>query len=200
MKYFSIDIETTGTNPELDQILSIGIIFEDTSLKLPFEDIPKLHLYLLHDRISGNPFSFDMNQKIINVIANYKNYKNKEITEILNQGITVVESDEAWFYLQTFIIKHIGEYFTSPKRYYINVAGKNFGTFDKLFLDKIKVEDKIRFRQGILDPGISFIDWDKDERVPSLSECKERNGDEPKVEHDAIFDAWDVINLLRKQY
>ena len=52
MKYFSIDLETTGTDSEKDQILSIGVIFEDTSLKLPFEDIPKLHLYLLHDRIS----------------------------------------------------------------------------------------------------------------------------------------------------
>lgn len=199
MKYFSIDLETTGTDSEKDQILSIGVIFEDTELKLPFDEIPKLHLYVLHERLTGTPFSFNMNKDIIEVISNYKNYKDTDFVNLIKNGITVVEPDEVWSFFETFIIKHIGDYNTS-KRFYINVAGKNFGTFDKLFLDKIKVGDKIRYRQGFLDPGILFVDWVNDERIPSLSECKERNSDEPEVRHDAISDAWDVINLLRKNY
>ena len=57
----------------------------------------------------------------------------------------------------------------------INVAGKNFGTFDKLFLDELPWWRKlIKVRQRIIDPSILYCRWDEDESIPSLKKCKER--------------------------
>jgi hypothetical protein len=83
----------------------------------------------------------------------------------------------------------------------INVAGKNFGTFDKLFLQELPWWQKlIRTRSRILDPAILFCDWNNDESLPSLTKCKERASIEGIVTHNALEDAWDVIELLRKNY
>ena len=83
----------------------------------------------------------------------------------------------------------------------INVAGKNFGTFDKLFLEQLPWWQKlIRVRSRILDPSILFCDWNEDDSLPSLIRCKERANIEGIVTHNALEDAWDVIELLRKHY
>ena len=83
----------------------------------------------------------------------------------------------------------------------INVAGKNFGTFDKLFLEELPWWKKlIRTRSRIIDPSILFVDWSNDEAIPSLTKCKERANIEGIVTHNALEDAWDVIELLRKNY
>ncbi len=83
----------------------------------------------------------------------------------------------------------------------INVAGKNFGTFDKLFLEQLPWWKKlIRTRQRIIDPSILFVDWSEDNSLPSLTKCKERANIEGIVTHNALEDAWDVIELLRKFY
>ena len=43
-------------------------------------------------------------------------------------------------------------------------------------------------------------DWNEDESLPSLIKCKERANIEGIVTHNALEDAWDVIELLRKHY
>jgi hypothetical protein len=83
----------------------------------------------------------------------------------------------------------------------LNVAGKNFGTFDKLFLQELPWWQKlIRTRQRVLDPAILMVDWNNDKSLPNLTTCKERAGIEGVVTHDALEDAWDVIEVLRKFY
>jgi hypothetical protein len=83
----------------------------------------------------------------------------------------------------------------------LNVAGKNFGTFDKLFLQELPWWQKlIRTRQRVLDPAILCVDWTNDTSLPSLITCKERMNIEGIVTHNALEDAWDVIELLRKFY
>jgi hypothetical protein len=83
----------------------------------------------------------------------------------------------------------------------INVAGKNFGTFDKLFLERLpRWKQAIRIRQRIIDPSLLFTDWKVDDSMPSLDTCKIRAKLDGGVTHNAIEDAWDVIQLLRTQY
>jgi hypothetical protein len=83
----------------------------------------------------------------------------------------------------------------------LNVAGKNFGTFDKLFLQELPWWQKlIRTRQRVLDPAILCVDWVNDTSLPSLTVCKERMNVEGIVTHNALEDAWDVIEILRKFY
>jgi hypothetical protein len=82
-----------------------------------------------------------------------------------------------------------------------NVAGKNFGTFDKLFLQELPWWQKlIRTRQRVLDPAILMVDWKNDKSLPNLTTCKERADIQGIVTHNALEDAWDVIEVLRKFY
>jgi hypothetical protein len=84
---------------------------------------------------------------------------------------------------------------------HLNVAGKNFATFDKLFLEKLpRWKQLFKVRQRIIDPTILFTKWNEDEQLPSLTVCKERANTGGEVTHDAIDDAWDVIQLMRTQY
>ena len=83
----------------------------------------------------------------------------------------------------------------------LNVAGKNFGTFDKLFLEKLPWWKKlIQPRQRMIDPAVLCCDWNNDESLPSLNECKKRLDVKGLVTHNALEDAWDVIQVLRKFY
>jgi hypothetical protein len=88
---------------------------------------------------------------------------------------------------------------TNPS--YITVAGKNFGTFDKLFLEKLpRWKQLIRTRSRLIDPSVLFVDWKNDNDLPSLNTCKERAGVSGAVSHNALEDAWDVIQVMRKFY
>jgi hypothetical protein len=52
----------------------------------------------------------------------------------------------------------------------------------------------------LIDPSVLFVDWKNDESVPGLGKCKERAKIDGIVTHDALEDAWDVVQLLRTQY
>jgi DNA polymerase III alpha subunit (gram-positive type) len=83
----------------------------------------------------------------------------------------------------------------------VNVAGKNFATFDKVFLEKLPgFTDLIRFRQRILDPVTSYADFLHDEEAPGMDKCFTKLGVGHMVSHDAVDDAWGVIQLLRPLY
>ena len=45
-----------------------------------------------------------------------------------------------------------------------------------------------------------FVNWINDRQLPNLSDCKKRANLNGVVSHDAIDDAWDVIQLLRTEY
>ena len=53
MPYVSIDIETTGLDPETCQILEIGAVFDNWTL--PIRDLPTFHCYVVHKQIVGSP-------------------------------------------------------------------------------------------------------------------------------------------------
>lgn len=223
MKYLSIDIETSGLDPENNQILSIGAIVEDTDNKLPFDEIPKFHVCILTDQLTGSPFALDMNRELIESMVHYQTAEDQdEKNDLVNmtgmqflQRDNVVEEFYDFLFENGFVqfnmdightvkIKNGKTYpiMTSKmKPVSINVAGKNFGTFDKLFLERLpRWKQAIRIRQRIIDPSILFIDWKTDNAMPSLNTCKVRAKLDGVVTHNAIEDAWDVIQLLRTQY
>lgn len=210
MIYISIDIETTGLDPENNQVLSIGAIIEDTKKKLPYDEIPKFEGIILRHQITGSPRAITMNKEIIEMMGLYNEgdeamkkmmetrygkifYKEEEIVPsfyrfLVENGLSTKDSNYP---------KITG----STKPITINAAGKNFGTFDKVFLMKLTWFQKlIRVRQRIIDPAILYVNWDEDESLPSLNMCKIRNNVEGDVTHNALEDAWDVIQVLRKDY
>jgi len=222
MKYLSIDIETSGLDSENNQILSIGAIVEDTENRLPFEEIPKFHVCILADQLTGSPFALNMNRELIETMVQYQTtIEQDEKNDLVHMtGMQFLHRDNVVEEFYDFLFENgfvqfntnIGHVRIKKGKSYpimtskmkpvsINVAGKNFGTFDKLFLERLpRWKQAIRIRQRIIDPSILFTDWKNDDSMPSLDTCKKRGNLEGVVTHNAIEDAWDVIQLLRTQY
>jgi oligoribonuclease len=228
MKYVSIDIETTGLDPEKCEILSIGAVIEDTNNPLPLDQLPSFHVAIKRENITGSMFAINMNKDLIETIVNYQTAKGdkakQEIVE--NSFMRFLHEDEVAIEFYYFLYKnslmddkgnqpiingqvtHHSIYGTVPSinqrvipSGHINVAGKNFGTFDKVFLQKLpRWKQLIKMRNRILDPAILFVDWKSDDALPGLTLCKERSNVEGIVTHNALEDAIDVVAVLRTKY
>ena len=218
MKYVSIDIETSGLNHDMNHVLSIGAIIEDTAKKLPYEELPKFNAIVLQNNIQGSPRAITMNKEIISLMGEYLEGTD-EVRGLLNSnsGYNFYEEDDVVKEFYKFLWSNGYSTLDSPSTHIngkltpiidgktkpitLNVAGKNFGTFDKLFLQELPWWQKlIRTRQRVLDPAILCVDWLNDTSLPSLTTCKERMNVEGIVTHNALEDAWDVIEILRKFY
>ena len=224
MRYISIDIETTGLETDRDQILSIGAIIEDTNNPKNFEDIPKFHGVIKRNRLEGGLFAIDLNRDLIHTMNQYATVRDE------SEKFKVSETNGVKFYEESEIVKEfyywLAKHFfvdfnniaqgnnvverdgvmlpaitNKIKPIHITAAGKNFATFDKLFLERLpRWKQLIKIRQRILDPSILFVDWKNDESLPGMEKCKKRAGFDEFVSHNALEDAWDVVELLRKDY
>jgi hypothetical protein len=207
----------------MNSILSIGAIIEDTTKKLPFEECPKFNAIVLQRNIQGSPRALTMNKNIIGLMSEYLD-GDDEVKQNMNTHTEYLflEEEEVVKQFYRFLYENgVGEnsilnsggygefnngkwsiaFNGSTKPITINVAGKNFATFDKIFLEELPWWKKlIRIRQRILDPGILFVDWNNDDSVPNLKTCKERSNVSGEVTHDALEDAWDVVQILRTKY
>lgn len=222
MIYVSIDIETSGLDSEKNNILSVAAIIEDTTKKLSFEECPKFNCAIIQREITGSPRAITMNRELISNIGDFIEGSD-EVKEQLTKITTYqyLEKEEVakefyWFleengfaqgpfnsggYVQINDGKHRPMINNGTKPITINVAGKNFGTFDKLFLQQLPWWQKlIKTRQRVLDPAILCVNWNEDDTLPSLTKCKERMNVDGIVTHNALEDAWDVIEVLRKFY
>jgi len=210
MKIVSIDLETTGLDPENCQILEFGAIIEDTEKKLPFEELPKFKRVIYHEEIKGSAFALNMNVRLLKAIADYKSkcdsFSNGKVSQeeikeyIKSNNITTLKNLASEFY-QFLEPNFIEGPNLRMKKITINVAGKNFGMFDYNFIKHIpEIESVVGFSSRVIDPAILCVDWKNDFRLPGLNDCKQRHGIEGAVTHDALDDAWDVIQVLRKFY
>ena len=218
MIYVSIDIETSGLDHEKHKVLSIGAIIEDTEKKLPYEECPKFNAIILQNEIMGSPRALTMNKEIIEMIGDYlegtdfeRNIMNTHSDYSFHEKDDVIKEFYKFLWCNGFShldspSTHVNGKLTpvidgKTKPITLNVAGKNFGTFDKLFLQELPWWQKlIRTRQRVLDPAILMVDWKNDKSLPNLTQCKERAGVNGIVTHNALEDAWDVIEVLRKFY
>jgi DNA polymerase III epsilon subunit-like protein len=188
LKYVSLDLETTGLDPDTCDLLEIGAVIEDTDKpEVPLADLPQFHRYFLPPRegktYRGQPIAFAMHSKILEYIGKAGGAAEDVIS--VNQ-VAVQLSD--FLKDNGFVFKH--------GRITVNVAGKNV-SWDVDFLRKnSNVSRHVNFRSRVLDPAILY--WQpEDDKLPGLSECKRRAGLPEEVAHTAIEDALDVIQLLR---
>ena len=228
MRYISVDTETTGLDPEKDQVLSIGAIIEDTNKPTDFQDTSKFHGVIKRNQITGGLYAINLNQKLLATMNQYKCaeseaakakieantgmqfYNENEIVSeffywLAEHDFVKTKEDDGRAYLDRHVTVRNGKMLPAidhkTKPIQITVAGKNFATFDKLFLEKLpRWKQLIKVRQRIMDPAILFLDWEQDESLPNLATCKKRAGFQEIVTHNAVEDAWDVIQLLRQTY
>ena len=170
MIFYSLDIETTGVNPETDQILEVAILEVDST---DFSILRTLHFYVRNERLEGSPYAINMNKDIIDKIV----------------------SGEVDSYFPSNVSKLVLDFLPDSK---VTFAGKNVTTFDIPFLKKYVPE--LQYHHRSIDPTILFFDPQVDITLPDLSKCKVRAGLSPNVSHTAIDDAKDIVDLLKFYY
>lgn len=184
MKYLAVDIETTGLDDNYCQILEIGAVVE-TGDGTPVEELPSMQVYLLYDRIQGEPYALNMNADIIERILHH------------TPGYNYCSPDYAYTTFEGFVYKHFPSGFGKETR--ITLAGKNVATFDLRFLQKLKHWPGQRFHRRIIDPSIYYCSWETDIELPDTQKCIERAGLEVIGKlHNAITDCRVVIELVRR--
>lgn len=193
MRFLSIDLETTGLDPERDQILQIGVVIGDF-VTPGVQALPSWECLIAHERIYGNPFAIAMNAGLIGKIARREQHPNDLFFPFLEAAY---ESLAGWL---------IGHGFEpgSDGRIQFVAAGKNVAGFDLPFLnsdenDGATWRSLFKPKHRVFDVGPLYFQHG-DSAPPDLRTCLARAGIDKEVDHTAVADALDVIRLLRARY
>lgn len=174
MLYVSIDVETTGLDPETCQVIEFAAVLADTTGHV----YDTFHRYVLHEHYHGEPYALSMHAGIFRILA--------------DKGASL----QAWGH-------NIGVEFALWLRQHVEgrvfAAGKNFGAFDLQFLKKMPGFAGL-FHHRTLDPTMLYFDPVNDEQLPDLQTCKTRAGILTEVAHTAMEDAMDVVAVLTHKF
>ena len=171
--YVSVDIETTGLDPDIHSIIEIAAVAWENDG--PISEQPKFQtLVKLQDDVVWNPYALEMNQKLKAMIDE-------------GQGIWL------WTALDSFrlFLESIG---VTPENQ-IHIIGQNFASFDLQFLNKSErwPSDIISYRY--FDTGTAYA---TEEGMISLSKLPVPPDSELKVTHRALEDAQVTLYHARK--
>ena len=188
MRYVSIDLETTGLNPDTCQILELGVVIDD--LESPLDKLPHFRYKVKEPNYRGEPRGLAMNWRLLNELSTHKHTTLLQpYNDMVGPEIQLTCKVAAW----------LKENQIDPKRFL--AAGKNFSNFDARFLRKVYAGDRLQWRHRVLDPGSMYVQ-DTDIEVPSTGVCILRSGIDitqiPGKPHTIIHDALVVCALIRQ--
>ena len=195
MKYLSIDIETTGLDYKVNQLIEIGVVLADTNdNSVPVENLPGLRILIPHDQYVINTYCMKLHEKLwpeLNAAA--KALKDSGVYSTKMTSVTYASAPghieyvlRDWFREVDFDAGVLGKRLT--------VAGKNFFGFDHKFLAPVLPE--VKFHHRYIDPVMLFAKPD-DHQLPDLKECCKRAGIQLEGYHTAVGDAQTVVKLVR---
>ena len=188
----SIDIETTGLNPDKHKILQFSAIIydfnKDHNVKSPL-DLPHYSVFIDNGpSIYGQVYALNMNSWILDILSKPEENADR-----------IVKANVLASNFQNFLLTNGFELNEYGKIKFV-IAGKNVAGFDLPFLNKLPDWNRMfTIPQRVLDPAILYYNPTIDEIPPSLDDCLERASLEGEITHDALYDAWDVIRVLRKK-
>jgi hypothetical protein len=191
MKYVSIDLETTGLDPDTCQILEIGAVFNDDSLPLALCPIFHRLVWPASGLFKGEAYALWMNAHIIKEIHD-ANAKKVGQDVLVNCGSLQYQLAD-W-------LASVG--YTRPEGKPVSgvvAAGKNFAGFDVRFLRRYEVDRFVTFKHRVIDPGM-YYHQKEDDVPPDTALCLKRANLEGSVQHRAVDDAKDVIRLVRTHF
>lgn len=196
MKFVSIDIETTGLDPQTCDVLEIGA-FINTDDDTPISELPIFRYRVLRDVYAGSPYALAMHRQLFSALAiNKPNVcwpaPQEDYTNVYGQPRDFAPTFSYW--LNQNGIESMN----------FIAAGKNFANFDNAFLQKMPgMENEVRWHHRILDPASMYV-RPEDEYLPGTPLCCKRAGiDLNNFEyegdpHTALYDAAVVVALIRK--
>lgn len=202
--YVSMDCESTGIEIANVDILQVGAVIDriphdlDPKKLTPLNKLPTFMCYFLPPNgiFKGEPQGLAMNAKILQTIAD----KSKIIKEDPSKKDLFVHPQKFGSKFKQWLLKYENELRYEKDKVYTLVAGKNFDKYDRQLLSvKTDLDKHVIFRGAAIDPGILMLQPGM-KKIPSLFECKEISNVKGIVTHDALDDAFDVIECLRKHY
>jgi hypothetical protein len=178
--YVSIDIETTGLDPTNCQTIEVGAVIDDWVS--PIDELPTFRCYVNHIVFTGEAYALSMHADIFRDIATGKT------------GVKILRPNNVTGHFVRWLLTNC----LDPRREKILIAGKNFGAFDKVFLEALySWKKEVNMKHRFIDPGNMYYIPGVDDGPPSTEECLKRAGLPPVVQHRALDDALDVIRLIR---
>lgn len=194
--YIAIDLETSGLDRKLSEVLELGYCFED--FKGPIAQLPKASLITQWDKLEyAEPVALKMNARLIEAQCN------KDV-----QKFSPGEAFGLLFEATRFAAKAASQWDEakqwkpSNKVYY---AGKNVASFDipmvtnyfarKNIDEKLMKEWLSYIHYKVIDPGSMFYAHFGG-YIPGLDEINKLTG-RTAVNHHAIDDALDVVYAVR---
>ncbi len=177
--FVSLDIETTGLDPETCQTIEIGAVIDDWLN--PIEDPDTFDMYVVHEHYHGEPYALSMHPKIFRDIATGSGKESIRVEGLAQQFA---------MWLAQCGMGEEGEK--------IVVAGKNFAGFDARFLSRIPHWDEfIKFHYRVLDPTMLCWNPMADSVPPSSKDCMKRCHMDGEVAHTALEDAIMVAKMIQ---
>lgn len=189
MKYVSIDIETTGLDPDTCQLIELGAVIDDMETSLA--DLPTFRYRVKAKTYAGEPYALSLHSKFFTDVAELSptlgfEYCRTPHCDIIGPSHRLIPRLSYW--LKTHEVYHN-----------FQVAGKNFANFDARFIRRLYNAESLKWYHGILDPGSMWM-RKEDSCVPTTATCIERADIQkiPGKPHTAIHDALVVCALVRK--
>lgn len=196
MKYVSIDIETTGLDPNKDDIVEFGAVIDDLKNPKPYDKLPRFHGYVLPWRVDEQYKNLTLQEKSKHTRYHGDAYALSMHPTIFRRIATREKGYE--YYSPSNLIHYFKEFLrTNELTEKVVFAGKNFASFDLQFLNRIDTWYLLENSYRVIDPTALFIDINKDEIPPSTKQCLARAGYDSSVAHTAIEDAIGVVKLMR---
>jgi hypothetical protein len=196
MRYVSIDLETTGLDPDKCQIIELAAVIDD--LVTPFEELPKFRYLVKEPTYRGEPYAFSMHAVLFREIATTIDPSCHEY------GSEVTKVARAENLLTTTLADWLNSHEVTSNLFL--AAGKNFTGFDARFMRRLPEAHKLTWEHRVLDPGPLYM-LPTDTIVPSTSTCMDRaeaQGMEthniPGDPHTALYDALMVCALIRNHF
>lgn len=183
----SIDIETTGLNPDTCQVIEIGAVIDNTGpYSSAINAFPKFGCLIKCDLYTGEPYALQLNQGIF-----------RELCRLRTPSYPTLSAEGAVLAFRDFLEENLpdGENNYTP-------AGKNYASFDKSFLERLPEWEPLVGRMlghRVLDPGNLYWEPSDGYCLPDTGTCLDRAGLKATDEHRAYGDALDVIKLIRNK-
>lgn len=189
MRYLSLDLETSGSNPHRHQILELAAVVEDAKRPLPLAELPSFRRLIKHPEITGTAGALALNARLLAELA--RKEPNPELCTVAE----LLPQLREWL---------LNQGFKRDKNDCVRVtmAGKNIASYDLGFLRELPGWGTlVGAEPAMLDPAAFYLNWHKDSRLPTMAICKARaRFDDREVAHEALADALDVVRLLRPFY
>lgn len=190
MKFVSIDIETTGLDPKKHQILEVGACIVDTQTPSASVDWPKFRMLLTQEDYTVTPYCAKLHYDLWQELSAIKNPKEITVKQdcMLFSG-HCLDSDFPLVFMGWCKRNGVDK---------IIPAGKNFGSFDLQFLNRLPNWNAfVRMAHRTYDPAAYYF-MRNDAILPDMNLCCQRAGIAAQTDHTALADAILVAQLCLK--